>query len=505
MTTRQSRSLSKRRDSDRGLPDYLDVPPRFGTLRNFNNPTYGTRMGVTAKLLGQPFIPWQQYVADVMGEVDPSTGIKVYREAYLTCMRQVGKTTFVIVLKATTALDTQKPVTIQFAAQEGKSAVIKMIEHAELVQRTPLGRMLDPDTPSRNNNNPHVRWGNGSIEKPLTEKKDSGHGDAIALGAITEAMAHRDDRYIQTMQPAMNTNPNAQIFAESTQGDATSIYWNEQTAELRERFQADPAGMGRIAFFDWSFPPDWDPFAPATWKRWIPSIGHTLRLEEVEHAAVNATTPKKVRAFKRGFGNIADLGAGEASVFSDEEWEGAGSELDIVGARTLTFDVTNDRSWASVGWTGINSKGLTQAELIQHERSTHWVLPYIGEVLDRNPKMPRRVYCVAGGQAALMADKFERADIELIVLTRAEYAAACANYYDGITDEDGPSIAHRAARQLDLDIAVGGAVWTRDKARVWDSIHSTTVISPLVAVSIGPWAFQIEQEQQAYDPLANIY
>lgn len=466
-------------------------------------------MGVTAKLLGQPLMPWQQYVADVMGEVDPATGIKVYREAYLTCMRQVGKTTFVIVLKATTALDTQKPVVVQFAAQEGKSAIKKMVQHAELIQSTPLGRMLADGTPTTSNGKEHVRWSNGSTEWPLTEKKDSGHGDAIALGAITEAMSHRDDRYIQTMQPAMLTNPNAQLFVESTQGDATSIYWNEQTTELRERFVADDGNLGRIAFFDWSFAPDEDPFAEATWIRRIPSLGHTLRIEEVRHSAATATTPKKVRAFLRGTGNVADLGAGEGSIFDESVWEQSETDDIIVGFRALTFDVTNDRSWASLAWAGRNRAGDMQAELIKHERSPHWLPAAAGAIFDRNPKMARRIYCVPGGQAVTFHDAFERAGIELVVLGRADYAGAAGEYYAGSGDREelesedpAPRIFHTGrAGQVPLHVAIAGAVWTKDKAPVWDTLRSTTTLSPLVACSIAPWAYQLELERQPVDDI----
>lgn len=500
-----TRSLSPSKLSDSGYPSYLDVLPRHGTLRCFDRPTYGTRMGMVARLMGQPFMPWQQYAADIMGEVDPDTGVLAYRELYITLMRQVGKTTFVIAAKAHRALDTKTPVRVQFAAQHGQAAIAKMVQHAEQIKRTPLGRMLAADTPTTSNGQHHVTWRNGSQEWPLSDKEASGHGDTIALGAITEAMAHRDDRYIQTMQPAMNTNPNAQLLAESTQGNAKSIYWNEQTQELRDRYAADPAELAaaRIAFIDYSFGPDDDIGSPDVWRARIPSLGHTMRVEEVQHAWVNATTPKKIRAFKRGFGNIADLGAGDDTVFTDDAWENSGVDDDIAADRVLTLDVTNDRSWASVAWCGPNRAGLMQSEVIAHERSTHWLLPYVGEVLDRNPRMPRRVYVVAaGGMAAAMADAFERADIEMVILNRADYAAACADYYDGITDEDGATIVHRVAGQTPLSVAVGGAAWTKGNSpRIWDNLRSSTVISPLVAVSIGPWSYRIEADRKPVEDI----
>jgi len=484
------------------------VPPRFGTHRNFDNPTYGDRVALTARLLGKPFLPHQQYMADVLGEVDPRTGIRVYRYGYVTFMRQGGKTTFVIGYKSHRALDCTTPQVLQFAAQDGIEAKKKWLQHAKLIKRSALGSRIVPGSPVTSNGKEIFEWDTGSSEVPLSGSEGSGHGDSVNLGLITEAWAHKDSRYIDTIEPAMNSDPSAQLLIESTAGTSSSIYWNEQIPELRDRMEADRADLtaSRIALFDWSFAEDEDPGSVDTWRRRIPHLGtRLLRIEEVETAWRNATTPKKIRAFKRAYGNVADLGGGEAGAFDDQAWANAGTAASIVGARAFMVDVTNDRSWASVGWAGINDSGLTQSELVKHERSTHWVVPFFVELFQRNPRAPRRVYAVAGGQAALMADAFDRADIELVILPRAEYAAACAQYFDGITDEDGPTIVHRATGQVPLDVAVGGAAWTRGEARVWDPGKSSTVISPLVAVSIGPWAFQLEQEREDdYDVMDSI-
>jgi hypothetical protein len=320
-----------------GLPSYLDVPPRFGTLRNFDNPTYGDRLALTARLLGKPFIPWQRYVADVLGEVDPRTGIRVYREALVTLMRQGGKTTFIVGFKSHRALDCSTPQTIQFAAQDGIEAKKKWLQHAKLIKRTPLGVRLVEGTPTTSNGKEILEWDTGSTEIPLSGSEGSGHGDTLNLGVITEAFAHKDDRYMQTMRPAMNNDPSAQLLVESTQGTASSIWLNETTKEYRDRITADPAELtaSRIAYFDWSFAEEDDIGSPVTWRRRIPQLGHLLRVEEVETAWRNATTPKKVRAFIRGYGNVADLGAGESSVFDEGVWERSETNDIIVGFHPL--------------------------------------------------------------------------------------------------------------------------------------------------------------------------
>ncbi|MBW9118876.1 hypothetical protein JNB63_02090 [Microbacterium trichothecenolyticum] len=505
------RSTSSSSKQALGLPSYLNVPPRFGTLRNFDNPTYGDRLALTARLLGKPFIPWQQYVADVLGEVDPRTGIRVYREGLVTLMRQGGKTTFIVGFKSHRALDCTTPQTIQFAAQDGIEAKKKWLQHAKLIKRTPLGARLIDGTPTTSNGKEILEWDTGSTEIPLSGAEGSGHGDTLNLGVITEAFAHKDDRYMLTMRPAMNNDPSAQLLVESTQGTAASIWLNETTTEYRERITADPAEMteSRIAYFDWSFADDDDIGSPETWRRRIPQLGHLLRVEEVETAWRNATTPKKIRAFKRGYGNVADLGAGEGSLFDETYWEDTETNDIIVGLRALTFDVTNDRSWSSLAWAGINQAGAMQSELIKHDRSVHWVVTAAGAIFDRNPKMRRRIYCAPGGQAVTLEAAFKRAEIEMIILSRSEYAGAAGQYYAGCgdgdeleSDEPEPRIFHTAASgQTPLHVAIAGAAWTTIKPRVWDHARSTTVMSPLVACSIAPWAYQIELEAQPVDDI----
>ena len=47
---------------------------RGGTKRDETRPTDGEIVSRTAGMLGKPLLPWQRYVADVAGEIDPATG-----------------------------------------------------------------------------------------------------------------------------------------------------------------------------------------------------------------------------------------------------------------------------------------------------------------------------------------------------------------------------------------------------------------------------------------------
>ena len=68
---------------------------RGGTKRDETRPTDGEIVSRTAGMLGKPLLPWQRYVADVAGEIDPATGTYYYDRVVLSTPRQCGKSTLI--------------------------------------------------------------------------------------------------------------------------------------------------------------------------------------------------------------------------------------------------------------------------------------------------------------------------------------------------------------------------------------------------------------------------
>ena len=193
-------------------------------------------------------------------------------------------------------------------------------------------------------------------------------------------------------------------------------------------------------------------------------------------------------------GNITDLGADAGTVFPVDDWEATASdEWNIAGPREFALDLTNDRSWASIAQAGPNTVGSMQPEVVAHDRGTHWIIPALVQLFEQNPKAKRRVYVVAGGQAALMVTDIEKKNIDVIVLSRADYAAGCAKVFDEVTEHQ---MTHRETGQTPLDAAVGGAAWTGGTSpRVWDRLKSTSIIAPLVAVTAARWGYELQQSK----------
>ena len=126
------------------------------------------------------------------------------------------------------------------------------------------------------------------------------------------------------------------------------------------------------------------------------------------------------------------------------------------------------------------------------------MIPYLRDKLARNSA--DTVSVAGGSQAALMQDDLEAAGINVLVLSRADYAAGCAKTYDGIRDH---TVRHLASGQVPLDIAVAGAAWGTGDARTWSRAKSTTDISPLVAVTLAVWSYALAAAND-YDVLDSI-
>lgn len=446
-------------------------------------------------------MPWQQLVADVAGEIDPKTGLPLYREVVIFVPRQSGKTTLILSEMVHRAWAFGRPQLTRYAAQTGDDAISKWKEHVELLERTQFREVFRTDDV---NGQRALIWSNGSRYTPTATTKKSGHGKTLDQGIIDEAFAQVDFRTEQAMRPAMLTRRDAQLIILSTAGDATSVFLNAKIAANRERLQADPLAPSTTAYFEWSAGLDEDPYDEDTWWRCMPALGRTIdpAVVRADLESMLADPDEGERGFRRAYLNQTDNGSTAEQVFDTDDWRETGRDDSwIVGPRTLAVDVTPDRSWAAVAWAGHNTSGQLHFEVIRHERGTHWITGFLLDKIARQ-KGDVSVSVLGRGQAAAMVDELTDLGIDVRVLSAADYVAACARFHEGIMRRTS---VHLRTGQLDLDIAIAGAAWTNSETRTWDRRKATTDISPLVACTVAQWAFVLQSNQEAdYDILDSI-
>ena len=191
--------------------------PRFSTPRT-DRPTLGGAAARIADLLSTPLMPWQRQVVDTALEVDPDTGLLVYRNVVVTVPRQAGKTTLLLAVMVWRALH-EPGARIVYTAQDGQAARKKWRDdQVPALDRSSLRGMYDV---RYSNGDESIRWRNGSLHEVISPTDRAGHGRQIDLAVVDEAFEFKDHRLDQGFSPAMITRPQPQMWIISTAGHAS--------------------------------------------------------------------------------------------------------------------------------------------------------------------------------------------------------------------------------------------------------------------------------------------
>lgn len=450
--------------AQRSSPQFRSLAlPRWATARNPDRLSFGPAIGEAARQLGHPLMPWQQLVADVGGELDPS-GLPAYREVIVTVPRQSGKTTLVLAWEVQRAIGWGSAQRIAYSAQTGNDARKKLIDD-QVPILTPRKNTLGIASILKGMGNEAVVWKNGSRLTLLASSEDSGHGKTLDLAIKDELFADADERRDQALIPAMATRRAAQALTTSTMGTDESVALNRAVA--RGRQAVEEGVQSGIAYFEWSAHPEDDPDDPEVWWACMPALGITITEDVVRQARMSLSDGE----FRRAFLNVATTS--DERVIPAQVWDLVCSPTATPeGTMILGFDVNADRDAGSI----VAVAGGV-AELVFHGP--------LALLLDRAVELDgkwRPVWAHDGAKSAPVASILPDLKVSRLHPV-SDMAAACGGLYDAIADR-----AISVRRHPDLDAAVAGAnrkfigdgwVWAR---------RGGVDVSPLVALTAGFWA-----------------
>jgi phage terminase large subunit-like protein len=255
--------------------------------------------------MGRPYMPWQQYIADVAGEVDHN-GILCYKKVVVTVPRQSGKTTLilsVVIGRAEAGDRFGGRQTMYYAAQTREKAREKLTK--EYIPEIAATKKLKGRYKSRiaNGSEGVTFYASGSTLSLTATKIDSGHGSVLDFGCLDEAMSQVDDTVVGgAWEPATITRPMSQIWIPSPAGHAGSTYFRELVETARTAAETD-SGYG-IAYIEFSADekaPGFDPYDEDLWRRTMPALGYTQTIEAVRSIAHGGM---KLNTWKRAHLNI---------------------------------------------------------------------------------------------------------------------------------------------------------------------------------------------------------
>lgn len=423
-------------------------------------------------------MPWQQYVADVAGELGPG-GRLWYRKVIITVPRQSGKTTLTLAEMVDRCVAFDPPQRVVYAAQTRNDARHKWEdEHVRLLRASVFRKRF---TVRLQNGSEAIRWKNGSMHELIATQRRSGHGKTIDLAVLDEAFAQVDSRVEQSAQPAMITRPEPQLWVVSTAGDETSLYLSEQVRLGRASIEAeDPAS--RICYFEWSAADGADVAEIlSTLSEFHPAIGLTIPAE----AIISDAESMSLDDVRRAYGNLWTRRDNVIDPLPG--WAACEARSSVINPVALAVDVAPGQLSAAIAAAGVGADGVLHVELVDHQMGTGWLVPRLAQIVERHK--PVSISVAPSAPAGALLPAFKSLGLPITEIAPGDVVKACGGLLD---DVQNGVVRHPG--QSALNIAVDGAVRKPygDGGWMWSRKTSSVDITPLVAVTLARWGWRTQ-------------
>ena len=460
------------------------APPLFATRRDPSRPTEGDQVGVIARALGTPLLPWQKYVADVATERRPD-GSYEYQVVIVTVPRQTGKTTLLRALGVYFALVLGRD--FFYTAQTGKDARARWYDLVKILRVNKA--LKDRVKIALRGGSEHVEFPGGHVFQCFAPTPESLHGYTPAKVCIDEAFAQTEGKgelLMGAIEPAQFTIVDKQIFIVSTMGTAESVWFHDWIARAM-------GGMDRVACFYWGATDEMNPFDLDDIARFHPAVGQQLGDKVITPADVLSAAEKLSRAeYERAYGNrktptgsnLIEAAAWRA-MLADATPPADTSDL------VLTYDVAADRRSAAIVASWIAEDGKPVAKIVRAEPGVDWLAPAV-DALDT---AWRPVAIAAAGHGPVLEvteDLVERRGVHVDIIDERRYATASGAF---LTLVDQAGLWWTAETEDEARLVTTSVTGLVTRAAVTDGValsrrHSVGDSSPGICIALGVWLAQ---------------
>lgn len=436
--------------------------------------TYGARIGVHSRGLGEPLIPWQRHAANLIGAVDPDRPDSWrYPTVVITVPRQAGKSTLLRavhmdrLLKPTpSSAAPRKPTTLWMTAQTGQDARKRFTNLADLVESN---RVLSALVKRRASvGSEHLRFGRVSLS-PFAPTPKALHGETTPFVSVDEAWAFAEldaASLLAAITPTMQNEPGRQLIIISTAGTHQSR-WLWSLVKAGRASVTDPTS--RMAYLEYSAAHEYaddgtsDPLSLEA-LAFHPAIGHVTTAEDIRTLYDQDQSPNRLANIRRGFLNLwpSDMDTtAEARDLDSYDRAAAATYTDAGDPWVTALDVARDRSGAAIYAARQLRDGRVLVELVEAGAGVSW----ISEALSRTGVPAGALHHDPAGYtgAAVAAATFTQHHTH--ALTGAELAEATAGFLSAIADGTialAPAPELRDQFQTARTRSAGGAGFTFD-------------------------------------------
>ena len=445
--------------------------------------------------MGRPMIPWQRYVSNVAGEINPATGMLRYSKILLTLQRQGGKTTLDLATSIHNCLlgsgddpevQRKRPKRrAWYTAQSG--------QHATAVWRE-MAEEFAADSSKLRGLKKNLRLSNGSEElelvngakfRPHPPTADSLHSKQADRNTLDEAWwwsEQQGDALIQAIVPPATTRrmtigEQPQLWIISTEGTIESTFFNRELDAARD--SPEPG----TAIFDFGLPADADPDDLRTVLDWHPGRGYLIDMETL----VDARSKMPIGEFARAYGNRR-TGSSERLI-SDSAWRDGQWRDAIPDGTAICFAAAAgvDSVDTTITVTVLLQDGRTITAIPDggHRPGTYWAPARMLELQAQFPGTPFVID--RAGPSAGLYDDADRAGVSLLPVNMQDVSSGTQVMLDGIQNPTGPTFYVKPHEAFDKAAELVTRRWVSDGAYLLGRRRSLGSISSLESGVLSAW------------------
>jgi phage terminase large subunit-like protein len=438
------------------------------------------------EIAGLTLDPWQARVIELsLGELEQD-GRWAAAEVGLCVPRQNGKNVVLAARELGALFVLEEELTIH-SAQQFKTAKEHFLRLLELIESSPdLDAKVLRVIRTHGEEAIEVQGRHGRLRILfMARTKSSGRGFSAPLIVFDEAM-FLPEAMIGALIPTQSAMANRQRWFAGSAVDQQVHADGLVFARVRDRAVRDVDD--RLAFFEWSVDADHPSQLSVDqlqdegcWAAANPGFGTRVTAEAVGDE-LRAMDRRTFAVERLGVGDWPSLHLEAETVIDLDRW----AELVDPGGELqdpvcFAFDVTPDRSWASIAVAGRRDDGLHQLEVRWHRPGTGWVVPELVRMRDQWD--PVAVMCDGTGPAGSLLPRCDDAGVDVEIVTASDHAKACGLLVDMV---DNDELRHLGADEMLA--ALRGATQRRlGDAWAWSRKSSLVDISPLVASTLALW------------------
>jgi len=372
-----------------------------------------------SKVLGEPLLPWQRWLAIRALELDRSGHGFRFRTVLALCARQNGKTSLL------------KTIALWRLYVDGARLVLGVAQDLSIARESwqasvdtaqSVADMRDEiDYVRKTNGDEHLRLVGGGRYKIAAATRSAGRGLSVDMLIMDEIREQRSWDSWSALSKTTMARANGQTWAISNMGDDESVVLNHLRA-------AALAGTDEtLGIFEWSAEDGCELDDPEAWCQANPGLGYTVSEAAIRSAL--GTDPPAIFRTEVLTQRVEQLdGAVDGGAWREcADPEGS---LDAVRDRVaLCIDVAPDLQHVTLAAAAVLDDGRARVEVVDAWQSTQDARADLPGWLER--VKPRVVGWFPGGPAASLAAEL-KGKRDHVALAAADVPAVCQGFAEQI-------------------------------------------------------------------------